>query len=112
MRYLNVTQCRVPMARMQEFTTIVQKWEQEVVGQDGGPEFHAVYLNSVDPSRAMVITQFDSQAAAEAFAATGKLTEFQDSILACSSEGQPSEGWDLFYATGADGTRIIFGQDA
>ena len=112
MHYLSVTECRVPMGRMQQFTTLVQRWEQDVVGVPGGPELHAVYLGSDDPARVLVVTQFASKEDAEAFLATGRLQEFRDSILACTGEAPLiGEGWELFYAAGADGTRIVFGQD-
>jgi hypothetical protein len=113
MRFLNVLECRVPMKQMQEFTTLVQRWEQDFVGGEGGPRLHAVYLNDADPSRVLVITQFDSKTDSDEFAAGGKLAGFYESVLACTGERPvASEGWDLYYAAGPDGRKTVFGEDA
>lgn len=112
MRFLTVTECKVPMARMQKFTNLVQQWEQEAVGVDGGPTMHAVYLHHRAPERVLVVTQFDNADDARAFVASGRLSEFHSKVLACTEERttEPLDGWDLFYSAGADGSRTIFGE--
>lgn len=113
MRFLTVTECRVPLARMQDFTNLVQQWEQEAVGVPGGPTLHAVYLHHNAPERVLVVTQFASLEDARAYVATGKLSEFHSKVLACTAEPTDAlDGWDLFYAAGADGMRVMFGQEA
>ena len=101
------------MARMQEFTNLVQQWEQDAVGVEGGPELHAVYLHHNVPERVLVVTQFASVDDAREYVAAGKLSDFHSRVLACTAEPTDAlDGWDLFYAAGADGTRVMFGQEA
>ena len=113
MRFLTVTECRVPMARMQEFTNLVQQWEQSAVGVEGGPTLHAVYLHHSVPERVLVVTQFASVDDARDFVGAGKLSEFHSKVLACTEEPTEAlDGWDLFYSAGSDGSKVIFGQSA
>ena len=113
MRFLTVTECRVPLARMQEFTNLVQQWEQDAVGVEGGPTLHAVYLHHNVPERVLVVTQFASVDDAREYVAAGKLSDFHSRVLACTAEPTDAlDGWDLFYAAGADGMRVMFGQEA
>lgn len=101
------------MARMQEFTNLVQQWEQDAVGVEGGPTLHAVYLHHHAAGRVLVVTQFASADEARDFLASGKLSDFHSRVLACTAEPTEAlDGWDLFYAAGADGTRVMFGQES
>lgn len=109
MRYLIVTECKVGQGRMQEFTTEVQKWEQDAMTSDHAPDLHAVYLRSEDPSSVLVVTQFPSREAAEAF--KSHLTEFKSMVLACVSEDPVMNGFDLFYAATPEGAEVVFGQE-
>ena len=109
MRYLIVTECRVGQERMQEFTTEVQKWEQDAMASEHAPEMHAVYLRSEDPANVLVVTQFASRNAAEGFQPF--LNDFKKMVLSCLSEEPEMNGFDLFYAASPDGAEVIFGQD-
>ena len=112
MHYMTVTECRITLGRMQDFVAQVQQWEQDAQASANAPEFHGVYLQEADPSRVLLVTQFGSREAAEAFAASGLAERFRDRVLTCTDTppGEP-EGFDLFYASLADGSRVIFGQD-
>ncbi len=112
MHYMTVTECRVSLGRMQDFVSQVQQWEQDAWASSQAPEFHGVYLQEADPSRVLLVTQFTSREAAEAFAASGLTARFRERVVNCT-ETPPSEpeGFDLFYASLADGSRVVFGQD-
>lgn len=112
MHFMTVTECRIAPGRMQDFVALVQHWEQEARESEFAPEFHGVYLQEADPSRVLVITQFASRESAEAFSRTGLAETFREQVMTCS-ETPPGEveGFDLFYATLADGSRVVFGED-
>ena len=109
---MTVTECRVSHGRMQDFVAQVQQWEHDARASDASPEFHGVYLQETDPSRVLLVTQFASRSSATAFEATGLAAQFRQRIMAYI-DAPPTEtgGFDLFYASLADGTRIVFGQD-
>jgi len=81
------------------------------MGSPEAPEYHAVYLNRVDPSQALIITQFDGKERADAFTATKLLESFHERILSCVVDSTAAEGYDLYYAAGSGGPRVVFGQD-
>lgn len=112
MHHMTVTECRVQLGRMQDFVAQVQQWEQDAKASEHGPEFHGVYLQDSDPSRVVVVTQFATRHAAEAFTASGMLEQFRERVSNCT-EVPPgeAESFNLFYATLADGSRVVFGQD-
>ncbi len=112
MRYILTTRCRVQPGRMEAFLRDVQQWEETALASPQAPEHHAVYLNRADPSHALIITQFDSKERADAFAATQLLDRFHERILSCVVESTDAEGYDLYYAAGAGGPRVVFGEDA
>jgi len=109
MRYLIVTECNVGQGRMQEFTTEVQKWEQDAMNSEHAPELHAVYLRSEDPSRVLIVTQFPSREEAEGF--ESHLTEFKNLVLAPVTDEPVMNGFDLFYAATPQGAEVVFGED-
>ncbi len=113
MHFLTVTECRVPLGRMQEFATMIQQWEQDALASPDGPEFHGVYLQSSDPTRVLVITQYTSREAANRFVATGLVQQFRDRVLACTMQVPTDvDGYDLFYSASRSGDNVIFGEDA
>jgi quinol monooxygenase YgiN len=109
MRYLIVTECKVGQERMQEFTTEVQKWEQDAMNSQHAPDVHSVYLKSEDPAKVLIVTQFSSREAAEGF--KDHLNDFRNMVLACVSGEPELEGYDLFYAATPEGAEVIFGQE-
>ena len=112
MHHMTVTECRIPLARMQEFVAQVQQWEQDARASEHGPEFHGVYLQDSDPSRVILVTQFASRESAEAFAASGLSERFRERVASYTDIHTGAvEGFDLFYASLADGSRVVFGQD-
>jgi hypothetical protein len=111
MRYILTTRCRIQPGKMKTFFRDVQQWEETAMGSSDAPEHHAVYLNRADPSEALIITQFESKERADAFAATQLLERFHERILSCAVEAADAEGYDLYYAAGAGGPRVVFGQD-
>ena len=112
MHYMTVAECRISPGKMQEFVAQVQHWEQEARSSDSSPEFHGVYLHEADPSRVLIVTQFASRNEAEAFAASGIADGLRERLLSCT-DAPPSavDGYDLFYASLPDGSRVVFGQD-
>ena len=112
MHYMTVAECRVSQGKMQDFVAQVQLWEQEARASDNSPEFHGVYLHEADPSRVLIVTQFASREEAEAFAESGLADRFRERLLTCTeSEPGAAYGFDLFYASLADGSRVVFGED-
>ena len=79
---------------------------------DNAPNYHALYVNETDPSRILLLTRFESRAQAEAFAATGLLQGFHERILPCVMKDPDQEAYDLYYAVGSGGPRVIFGEDS
>lgn len=112
MRYILTTRCRVQPGKMETFLRDVQHWEEVAMESTNAPGYHAVYLNRADPSHALIITHFDSQEHAEAFAATKLLDSFHEKILSCVVESSEAEGYDLYYAAGSGGPRVVFGEDS
>ena len=112
MRYILTTRCRVQPGKMETFLRDVQQWEETAMESVEPPEYHAVYLNRTDPSQALIITHFGSKAHADAFTATKLLDRFHEKILSCAVESSDAEGYDLYYAAGAGGPRIVFGEDS
>ena len=112
MHFMTVTECRIAPGRMQDFVALVQQWEQDARESEFAPEFHGVYLQESDPSRVLVITQFASRESAERFSRTGLAEMFRERVMTCTvSPPDAIEGFDLFYATLADGSRVVFGED-
>ncbi len=60
----------------------------------------------------LVITQFASRESAQEFSRSGLAEMFRERVMTCS-ETPPDEpeGFDLFFATLADGSRVVFGED-
>jgi hypothetical protein len=112
MRYLIATQCRIRRDKMQEFFTEVQQWEKAAMNSADAPERHAVYLHRADPTRALVLTTFESKERADGFAGTGLLERFRERLMSCAGDVGEADGFDLFYAAGIDGHHVIFGEDA
>ncbi len=112
MHYLVVTECRVPMPKRQEFVGAVQRWEEQAGAMAGAPDVHAVYLDSDDPGKVLIFTQFNSKEDAERFDESGLMKDFHAELLQCSASPPHLSTYDLFYATGPGERRVIFGQDA
>lgn len=112
MHYLVVTECRVPMPKRQEFVGAVQHWEEKAAAIEGAPEVHAVYLDSDDPGKVLIVTQFNSKQDAERFSDAGLMKDFHAELLRCTATPPSLRTYDLFYATGPGKRRVIFGQDA
>lgn len=112
MQYLVVNECTVPMAMRQEFVGAVQRWEEQASAADGAPDVHAVYLDSDDPAKVLIITQFRSRADAERFDRTGLMEGFYAQLLRCTATGPSRTTYDLFYANGPGERRVVFGEDA
>ncbi|MDJ0498007.1 MAG: hypothetical protein QNJ89_09260 [Acidimicrobiia bacterium] len=112
MHYLVVTECQVPMPMRQEFVGAVQRWEEQAGAMEGAPDVHAVYLDSDDPGKVLIVTQFNSKRDAERFKETGLMDDFHAGLLRCTAAPPSLRTYDLFYATGPGDRRVIFGQDA
>ena len=112
MRYLTITECVVPMGMRQEFVGAVQRWERAAADAEGIPEIHAVYLDADDPAKVLIVTQFGSRQEADKFVATGLMQQFQQQLVDCTASVPNVSSYDLFYAWGPDGTRVVFGEDA
>jgi quinol monooxygenase YgiN len=112
MSYILTTRCRVEPGKMELFLRDVQQWEEAAMSVPAAPEYHAVYLNRQDPSEALIITQFNDKDHADSFAETELLDSFHERILACVIDSPSADGYDLYYAAGTDGPRVVFGEDA
>jgi quinol monooxygenase YgiN len=112
MRHTVVTSCQLQTEKMKEFFSDIQQWEQAVMEAEDRPDYHALYVNETDPSRVLLFTRFESRDQAEAFAATGLLESFRERILSCAVSEPHQEAYDLYYAVGSGGPRVIFGEDS
>lgn len=112
MSYILTTRCRVQPGKMEVFLRDVQQWEEAALAAPTAPKYHAVYLGREDPSEALIMTRFDGKGHADAFAETGLLDSFHERILSCVIDSTAEEGFDLYYAAGTDGPRVVFGEDA
>ena len=111
MAYLVITECRIDQTRMQEFTAQVQKWEQDALKDDDAPNWHAVYLAADDPTRVVIVTQFESRDKAGRFEAKGRHVAFATGVLRCVTDEPRLQGYDLFYAATPSGPTVTFGQE-
>ena len=100
------------MPMRQKFVGAVQRWEEQAGAIEGAPDVHAVYLDSDDPDKVLIITQFRSKQDAEQFKQTGLMEDFHADLLRCSATQPNRNTYDLFYAAGPGERRVIFGQDA
>ena len=100
------------MPQRQEFVGAVQRWEEKAGAIDGAPDVHAVYLDSNDPGKVLIVTQFSSKEDAERFNEAGLMEDFHAELLRCTATPPNLSTYDLFYATGPGERRVIFGQDA
>jgi quinol monooxygenase YgiN len=112
MRYILTTRCQIQPGKMETFLRDVQQWEETASESPQAPAYHAVYLNRADPSHALIVTHFDSKEHADAFAVTRLLDRFHDMILSCVVDHPDPEGFDLYYAAGSGGPRVVFGEDS
>ena len=111
MHYILTARCQVRPGEMETFLRDVQQWEEEAMEAPEATQYHALYLNRADPSNALVITHFNNKEHADAFAATGFLDRFRESILSCAIDHVDAEEFDLYYAAGPGGPRAVFGED-
>lgn len=112
MRHIVVTTCQVQAEKMKEFFSDIQQWEQAAMKSEHAPEYHALYVSETDPTRVLLFTRFESREQAEAFTATGLLQSFHERILSCVASEPHEEAYDLYYAVGEGGPRVIFGEDS
>ena len=97
---------------MAEFVHAVQHWERLAFDDPDAPEYHAVYVDGVDPTRIVMLTQFRDEATASRFAAAGLLDAFGDRIRETVEAAPSWRSFALFYGAGPAGTNSIFGEDA
>ncbi len=100
------------MPKRQEFVGAVQRWEEKAGAMAGAPDVHAVYLDSDDPDKVLIFTQFSSKADADRFNESGLMRDFHAELLRCTASSPRLSTYDLFYATGPGERRVIFGQEA
>ncbi len=99
------------MHQMQDFTTRIQNWEQDITGTEAAPDFHGVWLERDDPSGVVIELRFSSREAAEVCIVAGHIDRLRAEVFTCT-ETDPGEfrRYDLFYSASADGERTIFGE--
>ncbi len=112
MHHMIVTTCRVRPERMREFFGHLQQWEHALEKAEHPPEYQSLYVSDTDPSQVLLLTRFDDAQHADRFAATGLLEELTDRILSCSEGGLDRGAYDLYYAAGSGGPRIVFGEES
>jgi hypothetical protein len=110
MRHIEVMECRVADGSMVDFVSSVQRWERRAMDHEAAPIHHAVLVDPDDPARIVIITQFADQPTAQRFAESGMLGEFMEGVMQCSVGEVTRRGFELFYASGSDGPRAIFGE--
>ena len=112
MAHLLLGRCNVAMHQMQDFTTRMQNWEQDLVGSPSAPDFRGVYLKRDDPGSVVIELRFSSAETADACISEGHVGRLQDAVLECTKLEPPGfTRYDLFYAGWASGERIIFGEE-
>ncbi len=111
MPHMLLGRCRVSLAQMQDFTTRIQRWEQDVMGTPNAPVFHGVYLEHDDPATVVIELQFDDRTTADACIAAGHIADLRREVLACTAH-DPGEftRYDLYYGASGGGRRFVFGE--
>ena len=111
MAHILLGHCAVQMHQMQEFTTRIQNWEQDIVDTPAAPNFHAVYLERDQPGNVVIELRFASREAADACINAGHVARLQREVFECTDKN-PGEftRYDLFYGASAEGDRTIFGE--
>lgn len=113
MPHLLLGHCKVAMHQMQDFTTRIQNWEQDVEHSGHAPEYHGFYLERDDPSNVVIELRFADRTMAEACIAAGHIERLRREVIECT-EFDPGSftRYELFYGAAADGERTIFGEPA
>jgi hypothetical protein len=113
MAHLLLGRCQVSLAHMQEFTTRIQRWEQDVMGTPHAPAFHGVFLEHDDPATVVIELRFDDRSTADRCIGAGHVAALRREVLACTSQ-DPGDftRYDLFYGASEDGRRFVFGEPA
>lgn len=111
MAHLLLGRCRVSLAQMQDFTTRIQRWEQDVMGTPYAPAFHGVYLEHDDPTKVVIELRFDDRDTADRCIGAGHVAALRREVLACTAQDPGGfTRYDLFYGAAGDGKRIVFGE--
>lgn len=111
MAHVLLGRCTVTMPQMQEFTTRIQNWEQDIEHSNTAPEFHGVYLERDHPGNVVIELRFATREIADACIAAGHVDRLRNEVFECT-QADPGTftRYDLFYGASADGERIIFGE--
>lgn len=110
MRYVHVAEFEIDRARMRDFATAVQQWERLALGHTDGPDHHAVLVDTDEPTRVLVLTQFPDEEHARRFAESDLSRELMGAVLSCCRSTVSSRRYSVFYAAGTEGPRSIFGE--
>ena len=111
MAHILLGRCTVAMHQMQDFTTRIQNWEQDVVHTDVAPDSHAVYLEQGNPGNVVIELRFASSEIADACISAGHVSRLRDEVFECTKfDPGAFTRYDLFYGASADGERTIFGE--
>lgn len=111
MAHLLLGRCTVTMQQMQDFTTRIQNWEQDVIGTPSAPTFHGVYLERETPSQVLIELRFPSSETADACIAEGHVERLRREVMQCTTVDPGAfSRYDLYYGA-SDGERTIFGED-
>lgn len=111
MAHILLGRCSVAMHQMQDFTTRIQNWEQDVVGTAEAPDFHGVYMERDQPGNVVIELRFSTREVADACVAAGHISRLRTEVFECTKfDPGAFTRYDLFYGASADGERTIFGE--
>ncbi len=111
MAHLLLGRCTVTMHEMQDFTTRIQNWEQDLFGTDAAPDFHGVYLQRDEPGNVVIELRFSTREVADACIAAGHIARLRDQVFECTKYDPGAFiRYDLFYGASKDGERTYFGE--
>ena len=88
MAHLLLGRCNVAMHQMQDFTTRIQNWEQDVIGTPSAPDFHGVYLERDNPSTVVIELRFPSRERRPTpVSPTGHIERLRREVMECTTDG-------------------------
>ena len=110
MRYLQVVESRVVRGKMQEFTAAVQQWQRAVLAHDDGPVHQSVLVDTTDPARVLLLTEFRDEDHARRFTLAGLNQSLLERIDSCCAIAGHGSAYTVYYESGKQGPEVKFGK--
>jgi hypothetical protein len=110
MRYLQVVEAQVVQGKMHEFTAAVQQWQRAVLAHEDGPTHQSVLVDTNQPSRVLLLTEFRDEGHARRFTAAGLDESLLERIDRCCAVAGTGSAYLVYYESGQEGPEVIYGK--